>query len=219
MDFLAGKTLTKQLMVAVESALQKRFGSHAGWAHNTLFISELASQRHILPLHLHPGARGKAARKAGGAPDRDAAAEVAAPVTPPQQLDRGKRSAARAKRAAVDASTGDSGIAQHHKAALQAVESDTLPYSIGSAGRREPSQQLISPVGPVVKVESEQLPQSVGVSDAVENAAMEGFAEVRRIEGDVGCTPCMSEAAGEQTVSVSKSQPGRRKARRVSLIQ
>jgi len=53
----AGKSLTKQLMVAVESALNDRFGSHAGWAHNTLFISELTSQRHVLPAHLHPGYR------------------------------------------------------------------------------------------------------------------------------------------------------------------
>ena len=41
-------------MAAVEAAFQERFGSHAGWAHNTLFISELATQRHLLPEHLQP---------------------------------------------------------------------------------------------------------------------------------------------------------------------
>ena len=62
----AGKTLTKPLMAAVETALQQRFGSHAGWAHNTLFISELASQRHHLPAHLQPQGHGRprAARSA-----------------------------------------------------------------------------------------------------------------------------------------------------------
>lgn len=44
---LAGKTLTKPLMAAVEQALVSRFGPYAGWAHNTLFIAELASQRHL----------------------------------------------------------------------------------------------------------------------------------------------------------------------------
>ena len=53
-------------MAAVEAALQQRFGSHAGWAHNTLFISELASQRHHLPAHLQPQGHGRprAARSA-----------------------------------------------------------------------------------------------------------------------------------------------------------
>ncbi len=41
-------------MTAVEEAFQNRFGGHAGWAHNTLFISELATQRHLLPEHLQP---------------------------------------------------------------------------------------------------------------------------------------------------------------------
>lgn len=39
-------------MVAVEAAFIERFGAHAGWAHNTLFISDLASQQHRLPVHL-----------------------------------------------------------------------------------------------------------------------------------------------------------------------
>jgi hypothetical protein len=47
-------------MVAVEAALQARFGAHAGWAHTLLFISELASQRHRLPPHLQPGSRARA---------------------------------------------------------------------------------------------------------------------------------------------------------------
>ena len=55
----AGKSLTRALMVAVEAALQERFGAHAGWAHTLLFISELASQRHRLPLHLQPGSRAR----------------------------------------------------------------------------------------------------------------------------------------------------------------
>ncbi|KAK9863991.1 hypothetical protein WJX84_001937 [Apatococcus fuscideae] len=49
---LKGKTLTPKLMVAVEAAFTERFGDHCGWAHNTLFISDLASQQHRLPTHL-----------------------------------------------------------------------------------------------------------------------------------------------------------------------
>ena len=33
----------------VEQAFQDVFGPYAGWAHNVLFISELASQKHRLP--------------------------------------------------------------------------------------------------------------------------------------------------------------------------
>ena len=45
----AGKTLTPKVMVQVEKAFQDVFGPYAGWAHNVLFVSELASQRHRLP--------------------------------------------------------------------------------------------------------------------------------------------------------------------------
>ena len=55
----AGKTMNKKIMVAVEQAFIQRFGPWAGWAHNTLFISELASQRDRLPAHLQPGAKNK----------------------------------------------------------------------------------------------------------------------------------------------------------------
>jgi hypothetical protein len=34
-----------QVMEAVETAFVERFGAYAGWAHNTLFIAELASQQ------------------------------------------------------------------------------------------------------------------------------------------------------------------------------
>ena len=46
---VAGKKPSKAQNRAVEEALQERFGSHAGWAHNVLFISELAQMRHLLP--------------------------------------------------------------------------------------------------------------------------------------------------------------------------
>ena len=49
MAALAGKKPSKAQNRAVEEALQERFGSHAGWAHNVLFISELAQMRHLLP--------------------------------------------------------------------------------------------------------------------------------------------------------------------------
>lgn len=63
---LAGKTLNKQVMAAVEAALQQRFGSHAGWAHNTLFIAELAMHRDLLPAQLQAGGgRSKSGFKAG----------------------------------------------------------------------------------------------------------------------------------------------------------
>ena len=42
---VAGKKPSKALNRVVEEALQERFGSHAGWAHNVLFISELAQMR------------------------------------------------------------------------------------------------------------------------------------------------------------------------------
>lgn len=60
--FDTGKTMNKKIMVAVEDAFIKRFGPWAGWAHNTLFISELATQRERLPEHLRPGGKSKASK-------------------------------------------------------------------------------------------------------------------------------------------------------------
>lgn len=68
---LAGKALTKNLHASVAAAFTDRFGAYAGWAHNTLFISELASHRHLLPEHLRAptpasgrkGGKGAAAEK------------------------------------------------------------------------------------------------------------------------------------------------------------
>ncbi|DBA76918.1 TPA: 8-oxoguanine glycosylase ogg1 [Trebouxia sp. C0004] len=59
---LKGKTMNKKIMVAVEDAFIERFGPWAGWAHNTLFISELATQRERLPEHLRPGGKSKASK-------------------------------------------------------------------------------------------------------------------------------------------------------------
>lgn len=44
--------MNKKIMLAVEDAFIDKFGPWAGWAHNTLFISELASQQEYLPEHL-----------------------------------------------------------------------------------------------------------------------------------------------------------------------
>ncbi len=54
--------MNKKIMVAVEDAFIERFGPWAGWAHNTLFISELATQRERLPEHLRPGGKSKASK-------------------------------------------------------------------------------------------------------------------------------------------------------------
>lgn len=54
--------MNKKIMVAVEDAFIERFGPWAGWAHNTLFISELASQRERLPEHLQPSGKARAGK-------------------------------------------------------------------------------------------------------------------------------------------------------------
>lgn len=49
---LADKTLTPRIHGEVQQAFETVFGEHCGWAHNALFISELASIRATLPDHL-----------------------------------------------------------------------------------------------------------------------------------------------------------------------
>jgi hypothetical protein len=111
---LAKKTLNKQLHADIQQVFVQRFGAFAGWAHNTLFISELASHRHLLPPGLASAAfsssagMGKASKKGskgatikkrtaaaaveGEEADEQAAAAAAVLVT------SGRRSSSRSRR-------------------------------------------------------------------------------------------------------------------------
>jgi len=57
---LEGKSLTPRLMTVVEDTLIERFGPHAGWAHNVLFLSELAQLKKKLPEKLQTPQKRKA---------------------------------------------------------------------------------------------------------------------------------------------------------------
>jgi hypothetical protein len=64
---LAKKSLTPKLHAEVQQAFVDRFGPYAGWAHNCLFIGELASHRHLLHSGAAAAAAGAAAAVAAGA--------------------------------------------------------------------------------------------------------------------------------------------------------
>ena len=178
--------------MAVESALQDRFGSHAGWAHNTLFISELASQRHVLPAHLHPGARGRAPEKTS-APDKGSDDDMAGPVTPPQKFGRGQRSAGRsagAKRRAAEPepvtqkaseqNDAMNGASQSQPATPLRIESDAVRAATKAKLRRGSRiKRELQDEGVVVKTEA--VHSSATVSELIEEAALEAFADVRQV--------------------------------------
>ncbi|MCJ1242687.1 hypothetical protein MMC14_010696 [Varicellaria rhodocarpa] len=84
--------MNKKIMVAVEKAFIDRFGPWAGWAHNTLFISELASQRERLPEHLQPAGKVKTTKGQNAAALK--AAEAAAAQEQAALEQRGLSSAA-----------------------------------------------------------------------------------------------------------------------------
>jgi 3-methyladenine DNA glycosylase/8-oxoguanine DNA glycosylase len=56
---LRAKSLTPRVMDEVEAAVVKVFGAYAGWAHNTLFVAELAHVRAKLPEELRTPPRPK----------------------------------------------------------------------------------------------------------------------------------------------------------------
>jgi hypothetical protein len=60
---LEGKSLTPKLMEKVEDAIVNVFGEYAGWAHNTLFVAELAHVRASLPEELRTPPRAKVVKK------------------------------------------------------------------------------------------------------------------------------------------------------------
>ena len=223
----AGKTLTKQLMIAVESALQDRFGSHAGWAHNTLFISELASQRHVLPAHLHPGARGKAARR-GSAPVQDAGAEaeLSEPATPPQLLSRGQRGATRRSSAKRSARVKPESKHEAEDADAPHLCSHDQPSPSGTAAeavKDEPSDERsnmgeggegykaaldLLKEGFTLKAEGSE--PSARVTELVEVAAMDAFTAVRPAD----LSPKTPLAEGEGTGEQRAAPKGKRRSKK-----
>ena len=113
---LAGKSLTPRVMDAVEEAVGEVFGSHAGWAHNTLFIAELAHVRAALPEELRTPPRAKAEKKttpkkesnkasAGGA--GDAGEELDGLLASPSP-ERGSSRAPKKSKAAIAADDAES---------------------------------------------------------------------------------------------------------------
>eukprot|EP00227_Mantoniella_beaufortii_P002988 CAMPEP_0197607606 /NCGR_PEP_ID=MMETSP1326-20131121/47435_1 /TAXON_ID=1155430 /ORGANISM="Genus nov. species nov., Strain RCC2288" /LENGTH=215 /DNA_ID=CAMNT_0043175681 /DNA_START=8 /DNA_END=651 /DNA_ORIENTATION=- len=67
---LEGKSLTPRLMDAVEGAIVGVFGAYAGWAHNTLFIAELAHVRAALPEELRTPPRPKVIKNKSPSPSK-----------------------------------------------------------------------------------------------------------------------------------------------------
>ncbi|KAF5827694.1 hypothetical protein DUNSADRAFT_240 [Dunaliella salina] len=80
---LRGKTLTQKMHGDIQDAFIQKYGEYAGWAHNTLFIAELASQQHRLPPHLQAkgtkGGKESARRGKGssGSAQEEGSADVA----------------------------------------------------------------------------------------------------------------------------------------------
>tara|TARA_B110000240_G_scaffold26593_1_gene27539 strand:- start:3497 stop:5059 length:1563 start_codon:yes stop_codon:yes gene_type:complete len=60
---LEGKTLTPKIMEKVEDTIVGVFGEYAGWAHNTLFVAELAHVRAALPEKLRTPPRAKTSKE------------------------------------------------------------------------------------------------------------------------------------------------------------
>ena len=113
----AGKSLTRALMVAVEAALQARFGAHAGWAHTLLFISELASQRHRLPPHLQPGSRARPPLPAAAAAEEEEQAAAAAAGSGVEHAAAGAPVSRRKRRAAQQLASAEALWCQEEDAA------------------------------------------------------------------------------------------------------
>ena len=195
--------------MAVESALQDRFGTHAGWAHNTLFISELASQRHVLPAHLHPGFRGKAPKKAR-APDEDTSADLEGPVTPPPQLGRGPRSAAR--------SAGAKRRADKPANVKQEQDLTGIPIQPGAGYVLQPAEEQSARRhgGADAGLKVEQLQDSAAVNEAVEGVAMEAFAAVRQV--DAGAQAAVADTArhAEKQLTAAGAGSTRKRGRKAA---
>ena len=96
---LEGKSLTPKIMDAVEDAIAAVFGAYAGWAHNTLFIAELAHVRAALPEELRTPPRQKVAT-----PKKEAKTKAKKETKSPKvERSSGKKSTSKRKDSCDDA--------------------------------------------------------------------------------------------------------------------
>jgi len=100
---LEGKSLTPKVMDAVEDAIAAVFGAYAGWAHNTLFIAELAHVRAALPEELRTPPRQKVAT-----PKKEAKTKTKKEAASPKvERSSGKKSASKRKDSCDDDAAGE----------------------------------------------------------------------------------------------------------------
>lgn len=103
----------------VEAAFHGVFGPYAGWAHNTLFIGELASVQASLPEHLRAAAGGK--KRGSGKASSKAAAPNGGKHGAAAAGGRASKAAADDQAGALDGGNGVAGKQQNegHQAAGQ----------------------------------------------------------------------------------------------------
>ncbi len=127
--------MNKKIMVAVEDAFIERFGPWAGWAHNTLFISELATQRERLPEHLRPGGKSKASKSRTAA--KGNTAEVSDHLRP-----GGKSKASKSRTAAKGNTAEVSDQSEMKKVEQAAVQKRGLDVDIDAVDGRTKSRPV-----------------------------------------------------------------------------
>ena len=180
--------MNKKIMIAVEEAFIERFGLWAGWAHNTLFISELASQRERLPEHLQPGGKAKKGQKAAK-PDFSEATDQAEAAVVDEQVALEKRN--------LDSSADSAGAvpakkrkltAQAQKAKVDGKESQSseLPQTnqgqVDKKHKPAGSKRNATKAG-IVASSSISAAAAATVDQAVEDAAKDAQLLARKTRG------------------------------------
>lgn len=185
--FGAGKTMNKKIMVAVEAAFIQRFGPWAGWAHNTLFISELATQRERLPEHLQPGGKSKASKSRTAAKRNTEAVSDQFEVMKVEHAAVQKRDLVE-----VDAVDGDTKSRPIKRARRGAKHKQTELQGIGNNSNIVGHSDAVAAEGPgVVKKAKSQ--KSASKAKSKQNVAVVNSSNAARAQLDI-CTRSSSMA-------------------------
>eukprot|EP00891_Asterochloris_glomerata_P001075 jgi/Astpho2/1075/e_gw1.00017.36.1_t len=151
MPHLKGQLVDKKMMAAVEQAFQQRFGMDAGWAHNVLFISDLASQQERLPPELQAkpkaakGARSKTAKASSPGPAADAVPSADVSSAAPAALGSSRRTAggsARQKRKQAPAAEAVAGAESKLDASETSGKREQAAHAAINAVLQEVAGQL-----------------------------------------------------------------------------
>jgi hypothetical protein len=211
---LAKKTLNKKLHDQLQEVFVQRFGPCAGWAHNTLFIAELASHRQLLPAGLIGGGGHKRSRSRRTTAAAAAAAGSSSATDDSDGDERESEGAAPAQAAKILATSPTAGAVKSMAAAGSAGTAVGVADGCSATKRRRGGLKVAGQGAAAAVDDDDDVVAAVAAAAAAGNGMASSRRRSRRVSkasvryGDVFCKDASAPAAVDAGVDAAAGGGG-----------